>query len=220
LTNPDAIALGPGMALLPGRAGAEILSAARDVLAARPAAAMTTPGGKQMSVAMSSCGTLGWVTDRSGYRYAASDPQTGLAWPAMPEPLRRLAASAAAASGFPAFAPEACLINVYGPAARLSLHQDRDEQDFTQPIVSVSLGRSALFRFGGTRRGEPTRSVTLDHGDVLVFGGPARLMFHGIDRLTGPLHESLGDSRINLTFRRVTAPRPGGICITSGLQSA
>jgi DNA oxidative demethylase len=203
--RPDAVLLGPGITLLPGRAGPAVLEAARAMLDRHPPHRMTTPGGKLMSVAMTNCGALGWVTDASGYRYAALDPATGLPWPAMPGPFRDLAGAAAAACGFPRFEPEACLINLYGPAARLSLHQDRDEQDFTQPIVSVSLGRSALFRIGGARRGDPTRSVTLDDGDVLVFGGPARLMFHGVDRLTGPAHEVLGDCRINLTFRRVRA---------------
>lgn len=202
---PDAVALGPGITLLPARAGPEILAAAQALLDRHPPHLMTTPGGKLMSVAMTNCGVLGWVTDASGYRYVALEPRTGLPWPAMPAPFRDLAASAAATCGFPGFEPEACLVNLYGPAARLSLHQDRDEQDFAQPIVSVSLGRSALFRIGGGKRGDATRSVTLDHGDVLVFGGPARLMFHGIDRLTGPAHDVLGDCRINLTFRRVRA---------------
>src|SRR5579859_1206002 len=166
LSTPAAIPLRPGMMLLPGRAGPDILDAALAVLAAHPPRAMTTPWGKQMSVAMMNCGTLGWVTDAGGYRYAARDPLGGQPWAAMPEPLRRLAVEAAAASGYPGFDPEACLINLYGPAARMGLHQDRDEADFSQPIVSVSLGRSALFRIGGTRRADPTRAVTLDHGDV------------------------------------------------------
>jgi alkylated DNA repair protein (DNA oxidative demethylase) len=205
LPSPSAIPLGPGITLLPGRAGAEILAAARAVLAAHPPCPMTTPGGGRMSVAMTNCGGLGWVSDAGGYRYTASDPATGRPWPAMPEPFRRLAAAAADEAGHVGFEPEACLVNHYGPAARLGLHQDRDEQDFGQPIVSVSLGRSARFRIGGRHRTDPTRAVTLDHGDVVVFGGAARLIFHGIDRLTGPEHEILGRERINLTFRRVTA---------------
>ena len=194
------------MTLLPGRAGAEILEATLALLASHPPRAMTTPWGKKMSVVMTNCGPLGWVTDADGYRYTAKDPLSGAAWPAMPGCLHRLAAESAAAAGFPGFDPQACLVNRYGPAARLGLHQDRDEQDFGQPIVSVSLGRSALFRIGGTRRTDPTRAITLDHGDIIVFGGPSRLIFHGIDRLTGPDDPVLGDSRINLTFRRVTAP--------------
>jgi DNA oxidative demethylase len=206
LSQPTSIPLGPGICLLPGRAGPGILAAAQGVLAAQPPRAMTTPWGKKMSVAMTNCGPLGWVTDAGGYRYAAGDPQTGQPWPAMPDVLRRLAAEAASEAGYGGFEPEACLINLYGPAARMGLHQDRDERDFGRPIVSVSLGRSALFRIGGTRRADPTRAVTLDHGDIIVFGGVSRLIFHGVDRLTGPAHDELGDSRINLTFRRVTAP--------------
>jgi alkylated DNA repair protein (DNA oxidative demethylase) len=204
LPTPAALTLGPGITLLPGRAEPVALEVALAVLETHPPRAMTTPWGRKMSVAMTNCGVLGWVSDTGGYRYVASDPQTGRPWPMIPETLRRLAVDAAAAAGYPGFAPEACLINHYGPAARMGLHQDRDERDFGQPIVSVSLGRSALFRIGGIRRAEPSRAVTLNHGDIVVFGGPARLIFHGIDRLTGPAHDVLGDSRINLTFRRVT----------------
>ena len=205
LPSPAVIPLGPGISLLPGRAGAEILAIAQAVLATHPPRRMMTPWGKTMSAAMTNCGTLGWVTDAGGYRYAGRDPLTGESWPEMPEAFRRLAAEAAAEAGYDGFEPEACLINFYGPGARMGLHQDRDEQDFGQPIVSVSLGRSALFRIGGIRRADPTRAVTLDQGDIIVFGGASRLIFHGIDRLTGPDHAELGDSRINLTFRRVTA---------------
>jgi DNA oxidative demethylase len=204
--RPATVPLGAGIALLPGRAGPAILDAALAVLAAHPPRAMTTPWGKKMSVEMANFGPLGWVTDAAGYRYAAADPLTGRPWPDMPEILRRFAIEAAAAAGYPGFAPQACLVNRYGPAARMGLHQDRDEADFAQPIVSVSLGRAALFRIGGARRGDPTRTVTLEDGDVVVFGGPARLMFHGIDRLTGPAHPATGEGRINLTFRRVTVP--------------
>jgi alkylated DNA repair protein (DNA oxidative demethylase) len=207
--SPSAlIALAPGISLLPGRAGAEILTAAEAVLALRPPRAMTTPWGKKMSVAMTNCGRLGWVSDADGYRYAACDPVDGRSWPAMPAPLRQLAIAAASEAGHGGFDPEACLINLYGPDARMGLHQDRDEADLGQPIVSVSLGRSARFRIGGLNRTDPTRAVTLEHGDVIVFGGPARLIFHGIDRLTGPAHPILGATRINLTFRRVTAAGP------------
>jgi alkylated DNA repair protein (DNA oxidative demethylase) len=207
--SPSAlIALAPGISLLPGRAGAEILKAAEAVLALRPPRAMTTPWGKKMSVAMTNCGGLGWVSDADGYRYAPCDPVDGRSWPAMPVPFRKLATAAAAEAGHAGFDPEACLINLYRPDARMGLHQDRDEADFGQPIVSVSLGRSARFRIGGLNRPDPTRSVTLDHGDVIVFGGTARLIFHGIDRLTGPAHPILGATRINLTFRRVTAAGP------------
>ena len=213
LPAPERIPLGPGIVLLPGRAGAAILEAARAVLAMHPPQRMVTPGGKRMSVAMTNCGALGWVTDASGYRYSATDPVTGQDWPAMPDVFRRFAAEVAEAAGYAGFEPEACLVNFYDPEARLTLHQDRDEADFGQPIVSVSLGRSAVFRIGGTKRTDPTRRVTLDHGDVLVFGGPARLIFHGIDRLTGPAHEALGECRINLTFRRVTPAAPSRISL-------
>jgi alkylated DNA repair protein (DNA oxidative demethylase) len=214
LPMPGTIPLGPGITLLPGRAGAEVLSAARDVLADCAPRAMVTPRGRKMSVAMTNCGRLGWVSSITGYRYAAVDPLTGMKWPAMPDVLRRLAVCAAAEAGHDGFEPEACLLNLYSPDARMGLHQDRDEQDFSQPIVSVSLGRSALFRIGGLNRGDPTRAVTLDHGDIIVFGGSARLIFHGIDRLCGPAHEVLGENRLNLTFRRVTA-MPGGNRISS-----
>ena len=204
--QPATVPLGAGITLLPGRAGPAILESALALLAASPPRAMTTPWGKKMSVEMANSGPLGWVTDEAGYRYAAADPLTGRPWPEMPEILHRFAVEAAAAAGYRDFAPEACLINRYGPAARMGLHQDRDEADFSQPIVSVSLGRAALFRIGGARRGDPSRTVTLEDGDVVVFGGPARLMFHGVDRLTGPAHPVTGEGRINLTFRRVTMP--------------
>lgn len=189
--------------LLSGMADESVLDAAEAVLAACPPRRMVTPGGREMSVAMTNCGPLGWVTDRTGYRYSAADPATGRLWPSLPEAIRSVAVAAAAAAGFADFAPEACLVNLYGPAARMGLHQDRDEADFGQPIVSVSLGRAARFRYGGTSRGGPTRSFLLRHGDVLVFGGPARLVHHGVDGLEGPPHARLGDSRINLTLRRV-----------------
>ncbi len=207
LPVPPTVSLGPGITLLPARAGDAALAAARAVIAAAPLRHMVTPWGKPMSVAMTNCGALGWVSEATGYRYAPLDPLSGLPWPPMPEPLASLAAEAAAAAGFAGFAPEACLVNCYGPQAKMGLHQDRDEAAFDQPIVSVSLGMSASFRIGGTRRSDPTRSITLDHGDVLVFGGPSRLIHHGVDRLTGPPHPLLGAARINLTFRRVTAGR-------------
>jgi alkylated DNA repair protein (DNA oxidative demethylase) len=214
LPRPASIPLGTGILLLPGYAGAAVLATAQALLAAYPPRIMTTPWGKPMSVAMTNCGCLGWVSDAAGYRYDACDPAGGRPWPAMPEIFHRLAASASAVAGYDGFDPQACLINLYGPDARMGLHQDRDEAAFDQPIVSVSLGRSARFRIGGMRRTEPTRAVTLDHGDVVVFGGAARLMFHGIDRLVGPAHPMLGETRINLTFRRVTAP-----CGTAGISS-
>jgi DNA oxidative demethylase len=151
---------------------------------------------------MTNCGRAGWVTDRSGYRYDASDPTTGRKWPAMPPPFRRLAERAAAAAGFEGFAPDSCLINRYEPGTRLSLHQDRDERDFSAPIVSVSLGLPAVFQFGGLCRGDRPRRLRLESGDIVVWGGPLRLAFHGIGPLADGDHPLTGRCRINLTFRK------------------
>ncbi|HLY56897.1 MAG TPA: alpha-ketoglutarate-dependent dioxygenase AlkB [Stellaceae bacterium] len=193
------------MTLLAGRAGPEALAEALSVIEKAPPRSYTTPWGKRMSVQMTSCGRYGWYSDSSGYRYTETDLERGGRWPPMPPALRHLAGEAAAAAGFARFEPEACLINVYGPGAKMGLHQDRDEADFGQPVVSVSFGRDGRFRLGGRRRSDPTRTLVLHHGDVLVFGGPARLMYHGLDRLDGPTHPVVGDRRINLTFRRVEA---------------
>jgi alkylated DNA repair protein (DNA oxidative demethylase) len=192
-----------GVTLLRGFADdPAIVAAVRAVQEAAPPRHMTTPGGYAMSVAMTSCGALGWVTDRKGYRYDPLDPATGRPWPAMPSALHTLGARAAAAGGFPGFAPDSCLINLYEPGARLSLHQDRNERDFAQPIVSVSLGLPAVFLLGGGKRADQTQPVALAHGDVLVFGGPARLAYHGVKPLKPGEHPALGPSRINLTFRK------------------
>ena len=198
------LAVGPGITLFKGRAADDALAAALAVIAVAPPRRMTTPGGKPMSVAMTNCGPLGWISDRDGYRYVPTDPLTGSAWPQMPPVLATLAAEAADAAGFPGFAPQACLINLYELDARMGAHQDRDEQALAAPIVSVSFGLSARFRIGGASRGGPTRSFPLDHGDVLVFGGPARLAYHGVDRLLPGVHPVLGARRLNLTFRRVS----------------
>jgi len=163
---------------------------------------MVTPGGYRMSVAMTNCGTLGWVTDRTGCRYDGIDPESGTPWPNMPELLFRLATTAAAEAGFAKFVPDACLINRYEIGARLSLHQDKDEKDFTQPIVSVSLGIPAVFLFGGLKRTDKTTRVQLTHGDIVVWGGPARLRYHGVLALKEDHHPLLGAYRINLTFRK------------------
>lgn len=165
---------------------------------------MVTPGGLRMSVSMTNCGALGWVSDRKGYRYDAVDPDSGHAWPGMPTVMRHLARTAAAAAGFPAFDPDACLVNRYEPGTRLSLHQDRDEQDFRHPIVSVSLGLPAMFLFGGLKRTEPAVRVPLRHGDVVVWGGPARLRFHGVLAIQDGWHPLTGACRVNLTFRRAS----------------
>ena len=180
----------------------ELLAAIALVTAAAPFRNMETPGGRLMSVAMTNCGAAGWVSDRTGYRYAPFDPATGRPWPAMPGCFRSLAVTAATEAGYPGFQPDVCLINRYVPGTRLSLHQDRDEQDFSQPIVSVSLGLPASFQFGGARRGDRVRRHPLCHGDVLVWGGPSRLFFHGILPLHEGTHPELGRIRLNLTFRR------------------
>ena len=172
------------------------------IVAQAPFRHMVTPGGHAMSVAMSNCGSAGWVTDRSGYRYDADDPEAGKPWPAMPPSFCRLAGQAAEEAGFHGFAPDACLINRYAPGARMSLHQDRDETDFGAPIVSISLGLSAIFLFGGLKRSEKPRRYRLEHGDVVVWGGPARLFFHGVAPLADGEHALLGRQRINLTFRK------------------
>ena len=163
---------------------------------------MVTPGGLRMSVAMTNCGALGWVTDRAGYRYDACDPQSGKPWPAMPEVFAALARDAAAEAGFAGFAPDACLVNRYEPGARMSLHQDKDEHDFMQPIVSLSLGVPAVFLFGGMQRSDKPMRVALTHGDVVVWGGAARLRYHGVMPLKPNQQATLGEQRINLTFRK------------------
>jgi len=155
-----------------------------------------------MSVAMSNCGEVGWISDRRGYRYAPLDPDSGRAWPSMPSPLRRLALRCADAAGFAGFQPDACLINRYAPGTRLSLHQDRNERDLAAPVVSVSLGLPALFLFGGLRRTDSAQRIALAHGDVVVWGGRQRLAFHGVAALADGEHALTGHCRINLTFRQ------------------
>ncbi len=194
-----------GAALLSGFAlpdEAALIDAVASVAAASPFRHMVTPGGFRMSVAMTNCGLAGWVTDRRGYRYAESDPERGAPWPAMPECFADLAARAAAVGGWSGFEPDVCLINRYEPGARMSLHQDKDERDFDAPIVSVSLGLPATFLFGGLARNERPGRLPLLHGDVLVWGGPARLLFHGVAPLKEGEHPRLGRQRINLTFRK------------------
>ena len=163
---------------------------------------MKTPGGHSMSAAMSCCGNLGWVTDRQGYRYQSEDPESGKPWPAMPAVFRELAISAADTAGFEGFEPDACLINRYQPGAKMGLHQDKDEEDFSQPIVSVSLGLPIVFQFGGLKRNERPMRVPLGHGDVVVWGGPARMRYHGVLTLKAGEHPLTGGYRYNLTFRR------------------
>ena len=163
---------------------------------------MVTPGGLSMSVAMTNCGSYGWISERTGYRYASIDPESGKPWPSMPESFLRLAGEAAAAAGFEGFAPDACLVNRYQTGAKLSLHQDKDERDFGQPIVSVSLGVPATFLFGGLKRSGKTMRVPVRHGDVLVWGGPARLNYHGVLPIKAAQHSFGGAHRFNLTLRR------------------
>lgn len=197
--------LAPGVCLLRGHALADaesLLRAIDDIIAAAPLRRMVTPGGLTMSVAMTNCGECGWVSDRAGYRYAPTDPLSGQPWPALPDAFALLASTAAATAGCAGFVPDVCLVNEYRPGTKLSLHQDRDERDFTQPIVSVSLGASARFVLGGLKRRDPVHRLPLHHGDVLVWGGPARLRYHGVLALGDDAHPLLGARRINLTFRR------------------
>jgi alkylated DNA repair protein (DNA oxidative demethylase) len=195
----------PGAVLLRGFAqssGPALLEAVRAVTRQSAFRFMSTRGGYQMSVAMTNCGAAGWTTDHTGYRYGAIDPLSGSPWPAMPDAFAALAAIAAARAGYGGFIPDACLINRYEPGSRMSLHQDRNELDFTAPIVSVSLGLPAVFLFGGNRRADKPQRVALAHGDVVVWGGPARLRFHGVLPLKDGEHPLTGRCRINLTFRK------------------
>jgi alkylated DNA repair protein (DNA oxidative demethylase) len=180
----------------------DVIADLRDVVAQAPFRHMVTPGGHLMSVAMTNCGRLGWVTDRAGYRYAATDPVSAKPWPAMPPTFGLLAEAAAIEAGFDAFAPDACLVNRYVPGAKMSLHQDRDELDLAAPIVSISLGLPATFLFGGLKRSDKPQRFRLEHGDIAVWGGPARLAFHGVAPLADGEHAVLGRQRINLTFRK------------------
>jgi alkylated DNA repair protein (DNA oxidative demethylase) len=179
----------------------DVLVALDDIAAAAPFRHMVTPGGARMSAAMSSCGALGWVTDRRGYRYETNDPDSGRPWPVMPAAFLRLATGAAAEAGHPAFLPDECLINRYEPGARMTLHRDADERDFTQPIVSVSLGLPMAFRFGGIERQGPTQKLMLQHGGVVVWGGASRLCYHGVSPLADGGDLRRGRCRVNLTFR-------------------
>ena len=173
----------------------------QQIVAAAPLRHLITPGGFRMSVAMTNCGAAGWVSDRKGYRYETADPASGKPWPAMPAEFLSLSNRAAAAAGFPNHLPNVCLINHYEPGARLTLHQDRDEGDFSAPIVSVSLGLPATFLFGGNERGDKTKRYPLESGDVVVWGGPSRLAFHGVAPLKDGDHPLTGRRRFNLTFR-------------------
>lgn len=180
----------------------EVLPALVSVIQMAPFRNMMTTGGFPMSVATTSCGDWGWVSDKKGYRYAAADPLTGKAWPQMPASFRQLAIQAAYVAGFNNFVPDACLINRYQPGARMGLHQDKDERDFSQPIVSVSLGIPAVFQMGGFTRGDKAMKLPIYHGDILVWGDESRLRFHGVLPVKAGNHPALGECRINLTFRK------------------
>ena len=197
--------LGPQAVVLRGWAlpqAPALWSAVQAVVAQAPFRHMLTPGGQSMSVPLTNCGALGWTSSRAGYRYRPDDPDSAQPWPAMPSAFGRLARDAAQAAGFDGFAPDACLINRYAPATRLSLHQDRNERDFGWPIVSVSLGLPAVFLWGGARRADRCLRVPLFHGDVVVWGGRDRLRFHGVAPIGAGRHPMTGDRRINLTFRK------------------
>jgi alkylated DNA repair protein (DNA oxidative demethylase) len=199
--------LGSGTVLLSGFArdnAGELLAAIRLVERDAPFRHMTTPGGWKMSVAMTNCGARGWMTDQTGYRYYAHDPQTDRPWPAMPAVFQMLARHAAKEAGYSRFEPDACLINRYEPGARLSLHQDRNERDMSAPIVSVSLGLPATFLWGGSQRSQRPEKLRLLHGDVMVWGGVDRLMFHGVETLADGDHAKAGRFRFNLTFRKAS----------------
>lgn len=209
---PTTETLTEGATVLRGFAAAQaagLVAALGPIVEAAPFRHMVTPGGHTMSVAMTNCGNAGWVTDRTGYRYERLDPETGLAWPAMPLAFRNIASRAAAAAGFTGFTPVSCLINRYAPKAKMSLHQDKDEGDFSAPIVSVSLGLPAVFLFGGATRGDRPHRIPLASGDIVVWGGPARMNYHGVAPLADGDDPLTGNCRFNLTFRRaILHPAP------------
>lgn len=180
----------------------ELMAAIDQISRQAPFRHMLTSGGYTMSAAMTSCGALGWITDRQGYRYQSVDPLSGKQWPAMPPVFQTLAQQAASMAGFEHFQPDSCLINAYGVGAKMSLHQDKNERDMTQPVVSVSLGITATFLFGGLQRQDNTQKIVLQHGDVVVWGGVDRLRYHGILPLKSASHLRLGERRINMTFRQ------------------
>ncbi len=202
---PTPFEIAPGAWALPGFAATHadaLWAGIQKVIQIHPLRHLVTPGGSPMSVAMSNCGDLGWVSDAAGFRYQGTDPLTQTQWTAMPQEFREMATSAAEYAGYPAFEPDACLINRYAPGARMTLHQDKNERDYSSPIVSVSLGLPAVFELGGLERGDKVQRLSLQHGDVLVWGGPARLRFHGVRAVDPGQHLLTGAHRFNLTFRK------------------
>jgi DNA oxidative demethylase len=205
LLDQSELSLGEGGMVLRGfvrNQAIALVAAVDEVAAAAPFRNMITPGGFRMSVAMTNCGRAGWITDRKGYRYTPDDPITGRSWPPIPALFLTLATNAAALAGYPGFEPDACLMNLYEPGTRLSLHRDENERDLTAPIVSVSLGLPAIFLFGGHQRSDRTRRIALESGDIAVWGGPLRLVYHGVAPLAEGEHPLTGRRRINLTFRK------------------
>ncbi|THU01007.1 DNA oxidative demethylase AlkB [Lampropedia puyangensis] len=197
--------LGPQAMVLRQRAlpyAQQLFEGIQSALLQAPLCQLQTPGGHRMSVRTSSCGPQGWVSDERGYRYATAHPDTNKPWPSIPVAWQTLAIDAASEAGFNGFMPDSCLINQYTPESKMSLHQDRNESDFTQPIVSISLGMSAVFLWGGMQRSDRPSQVLLHHGDIVVWGGTDRLRFHGIKHLTGAPHSECGAMRYNLTLRR------------------
>lgn len=204
-SQPRAEIIGAQATVLRGfvrREQADLLAAIEQIAARAPFRHLVTPSGYRMSVAMTNCGEVGWVSDRSGYRYDAVDPLTRERWPAMPEIFRALAERAATQAGFDSFDPDAALINRYEPGTKLSLHRDYDERDASAPIVSVSLGVPATFLWGGLSRSDRTGRIPLESGDVVVWGGPSRFVYHGIATLKPGHHPLTGERRFNVTFRK------------------
>lgn len=202
---PTPFEIAPGSWALPGFAAKQadaLWAGIQKVTQTHTLRHLVTPSGLRMSVAMSNCGDLGWVSDAAGYRYQSTDPLTLSPWPAMPKGFQEMAMSAAERASYPKFEPDACLINRYAPGARMTLHQDKNERDYSAPIVSVSLGLPAVFELGGLERGDKVQRLNLQHGDVLVWGGPARLRFHGVCAVAPGQHPLTGAYRFNLTFRK------------------
>lgn len=206
-SGPDGcpVTVYPQTVLLPGMAAPvakQLLHHINLISTLAPFRQMITPGGRKMSVHTTGCGQYSWISDRKGYRYTSHDPQSGLTWPSMPDVFFSLAENAANQAGFPDFSPDACLINRYTPGTRMSLHQDKDENNMAAPIVSVSLGISAIFIIGGLSRSSPVIKTELNHGDVIVWGGDDRMRYHGILPVPDTSHYETGRLRYNLTFRQ------------------